>query len=93
MDRGSFWLSDEQFARLKPHLPSDTRGKPRVDAGKEYGPFHDFACAAWPMVFGSEKGLGHAIKTWASGRAQHREKSPFIRNLALRHPEWRIRER
>ena len=31
MDRDSFWLSDEQFARLKPHLPSDTRGKPRVD--------------------------------------------------------------
>jgi transposase len=31
MDRDSFWLSDEQFARLKPHLPNDTRGKSRVD--------------------------------------------------------------
>ncbi len=27
----SFWLSDEQFRRLAPLLPSDTRGVPRVD--------------------------------------------------------------
>jgi hypothetical protein len=26
-----FWLSDDQFARLAPHLPTDTRGVPRVD--------------------------------------------------------------
>ncbi len=26
-----FWLSDEQFQRLAPLLPSDTRGVPRVD--------------------------------------------------------------
>ena len=31
MDRDFFWLSDAQFARLEPHLPTDTRGKPRVD--------------------------------------------------------------
>src|SRR5258708_24855107 len=31
MDRDHFWLSDEQFASLGPHLPTDTRGKPRVD--------------------------------------------------------------
>ncbi len=31
MDRNYFWLSREQFARLEAHLPSDTRGKPRVD--------------------------------------------------------------
>jgi transposase len=29
MDR--FWLTDEQFAKMAPHLPSDTRGKERVD--------------------------------------------------------------
>jgi transposase len=29
MDR--FWLSDEQFAKIAPHLPTDTRGKERVD--------------------------------------------------------------
>jgi transposase len=26
-----FWLSETQFARLAPHLPTDTRGKPHVD--------------------------------------------------------------
>ncbi len=26
-----FWLTDEQFARIAPHLPTDTRGKARVD--------------------------------------------------------------
>jgi transposase len=26
-----FWLSDEQWSRIEPHLPTDVRGKPRVD--------------------------------------------------------------
>ena len=26
-----FWLSDEQWARIEPHLPTDVRGKERVD--------------------------------------------------------------
>lgn len=26
-----FWLTDEQFAKIAPHLPNDTRGKERVD--------------------------------------------------------------
>ncbi len=26
-----FWLTDEQFARIAPLLPNDTRGKERVD--------------------------------------------------------------
>ena len=30
MDRHSFWQSEPQFVRLAPHLPTDTRGKPRV---------------------------------------------------------------
>ncbi|MFX5918399.1 IS5/IS1182 family transposase, partial [Acinetobacter baumannii] len=31
MSDGQFWLTMEQFERLEPHLPRDTRGKPRVD--------------------------------------------------------------
>ncbi|HUB50296.1 MAG TPA: transposase [Acetobacteraceae bacterium] len=27
-----FWLSDEQWAKIRPHLPTDVRGKPRVAA-------------------------------------------------------------
>ena len=31
MSRNLFWLSDEQWKRIKPHLPTDVRGKERVD--------------------------------------------------------------
>ena len=31
MNRDLFWLTDEQFEKIAPHLPADTRGKPRVD--------------------------------------------------------------
>ena len=31
MDRDRFWLTDEQFSKIAPYLPTDTRGKARVD--------------------------------------------------------------
>jgi transposase len=31
MDRDCFWLNEEQFSRLEPLLPTDTRGVPRAD--------------------------------------------------------------
>jgi transposase len=31
MSRNLFWLSDEQWARIEPHLPTDVRGVERVD--------------------------------------------------------------
>ena len=31
MQPNLFWLSDGQWARIEPHLPTDVRGKPRVD--------------------------------------------------------------
>jgi transposase len=31
MRRNLFWLSDGQWVRIKPHLPTDVRGKKRVD--------------------------------------------------------------
>ena len=31
MSNSYLWLTAEQFSRLEPLLPSDTRGKPRVD--------------------------------------------------------------
>lgn len=30
MNRDHFWLSDDQFEPIVPHLPHDTRGKPRI---------------------------------------------------------------
>jgi transposase len=29
MGRNLFWLSDEQWARIEPHLPTDVRGVER----------------------------------------------------------------
>src|SRR5678810_741841 len=31
MRRNLFWLSDEQWRQIEPHLPRDVRGKDRVD--------------------------------------------------------------
>ena len=31
MDQDRFWLTDAQFAKIAPHLPTNPRGKPRVD--------------------------------------------------------------
>ena len=31
MSRNLFWLSDEQWKRIEPHLPKKVRGKKRVD--------------------------------------------------------------
>ena len=31
MNRDLFWLTDAQFSKIEPYLPTDTRGKPRVD--------------------------------------------------------------
>jgi transposase len=31
VSRNLFWLTDEQWAKIEPLLPTDVRGKPRVD--------------------------------------------------------------
>jgi transposase len=31
MSRKLFWLTDQQWGRIEPHLPADVRGKERVD--------------------------------------------------------------
>ncbi len=31
MIRDNYWLTKSQFTRIRPHLPNDTRGKPRAD--------------------------------------------------------------
>jgi transposase len=31
MNPDLFWLTDAQFSKIAPYLPTDTRGKPRVD--------------------------------------------------------------
>ena len=69
------------------------RGVSPVD-GKESGPFFRFASTIWPIIF--EKGcagLPAAMRNWAVGRARFSERLPFIANLAMHNPTWRIFER
>jgi transposase len=70
MSRDHFWLTDEQFARVAPHLPQDTRGKPRVDDRRVIsGIVHVLKSGArWvdaPAVYGPRKTLYNRYVRWA----------------------------
>jgi transposase len=71
MDRNCFWLDEEQFARLEPHLPTDTRGKPRVDDCRVIsGIVHVLKSGCrWidaPAVYGPRKTLYNRFVRWAA---------------------------
>jgi len=71
MDRNYFWLSDRQFARLEPHLPTDTRGKARVDDRRVIsGIVHVLKSGCrWvdaPTVYGPRKTLYNRFVRWAA---------------------------
>ena len=62
MNRDHFWLTDRQFARIAPHLPTDTRGKPRVDDRRVIS-------GSWvdaPSVYGPRKTLYNRYVRWAA---------------------------
>jgi len=71
MDRDHFWLDEGQFARLEPHLPTDTRGKPRVDDRRVIsGIVHVLKSGGrWvdaPAVYGPKKTLYNRFVRWAA---------------------------
>lgn len=71
MDQCSFWLSDAQFSRLEPLLPTDTRGKPRVDDRRVIsGIIHVLLSGCrWkdaPAVYGPRKTLYNRFQRWAA---------------------------
>ena len=71
MTRSYFWLSDDQFARLEPHLPTDTRGVPRVDDRRVIsGIVHVLKSGGrWadaPSVYGPRKTLYNRFVRWAA---------------------------
>ena len=71
MERDYFWLSERQFARLEPHLPTDTRGKPRVDDRRVIsGIIHVLKSGGrWvdaPSVYGPRKTLYNRFVRWAA---------------------------
>src|SRR6202049_45433 len=70
MDRDCFWLSAGQFARLEPNLPTDTRGKPRVDDRRVIsGIVHVLKSGGrWidaPLDYGPKKTLYNRYVRWA----------------------------
>ena len=65
-----FWLTDEQFARLQPLLPTDTRGVKRVDDRRVIsGIVHVLQSGCrWkdaPAVYGPHKTLYNRFVRWA----------------------------
>ena len=66
-----FWLSDEQFGRLAPLLPTDTRGVPRVDDRRVIsGIIHVLKWGGrWadaPAIYGPKKTLYNRFVRWAA---------------------------
>jgi transposase len=71
MDQHCFWLSERQFAQLAPHLPTDTRGKPRVDDRRVIsGIVHVLKSGGrWvdaPALYGPRKTLYNRFVRWAA---------------------------
>jgi transposase len=66
-----FWLTDDQFVRLEPLLPRDTRGKPRVDDRRVISRIiHVLESGGrWidaPEVYGPRKTLYNRFVRWAA---------------------------
>ena len=71
MNRDLFWLTDAQFSRIEPHLPSDTRGKARVDDRRVIrGIVHVLKSGGrWidaPPEYGPKKTLYNRYVRWAA---------------------------
>jgi transposase len=71
MNKDCFWLTDDQFARIEPHLPTDTRGKARVDDRRVIsGIVHVLKSGGrWtdaPSVYGPHKTLYNRYVRWAA---------------------------
>ena len=71
VNRDRFWLTDAQFARIEPHLPADTRGKPRVDDRRVIsGIVHVLKSGGrWidaPADYGPRKTLYNRYVRWAA---------------------------
>jgi transposase len=70
MIRDRFWLTDTQFAKISPHLPTDTRGKARVDDRRVIsGIVHVLKSGGrWvdaPPEYGPKKTLYNRYVRWA----------------------------
>lgn len=69
MNRDQFWLTDAQFSKIEPHLPTDTRGKERIDdrrvrrcpqflSSPEFALTVGFALVGMMVVVGRREAIG-----------------------------------
>lgn len=70
MSDGLFWLSDEQFSKLQPLLPTNTRGKAHVDDRRVIsGIIHVLKSGGrWvdaPEAYGPRKTLHNRFVRWS----------------------------
>jgi transposase len=71
LDQTLYWLTDAQFARIEPHLPTDTRGKPRVDDRRVISGIIQVLLSGcrWkdaPAAYGPRKTLYNRFQRWAA---------------------------
>ena len=71
MSRDQFWLTEQQFSKIEPHLPTDTRGKARVDDRRVIsGIVHVLKSGGrWvdaPPEYGPRKTLYNRYVRWAA---------------------------
>lgn len=70
MNRDHFWLTEEQFRRIEPHLPTDTRGKERVDDRRVSGNVQVLKSGGRrvdaPPDYGPRKMLHNRYVRWAA---------------------------
>jgi transposase len=71
MNRDLFWLTEEQFAKIAPHLPTDTLSKERVDDRRVIsGIVHVLKSGGrWvdaPPDYGPRKTLCNRFVRWAA---------------------------
>jgi transposase len=84
-----FWLTDARFAKIAPHLPTDTRGKARVDDRRVIsGIVHVLKSGGrWidaPSEYGPRKTLYNRYVRWAAKGACGSISSSRSRKLAAR---------
>jgi transposase len=71
MSRYQFWLTDDQFSKIERYLPTDTRGKARVDDSRVIsGIIHVLKSGGcWvdaPPEYGPKKTLYNRYVRWAA---------------------------
>ncbi len=72
MNRDHFWLTDDQFSKIEPHLPTDTRGKARVGDRRVISGIINVLRSGgrWidaPPEYGPRKTLYNRYVRWAAG--------------------------